>query len=566
MGSEVRESCSPHSGVGLFATREYAVGDVILREEAPLARLAPRDQDMEEQMIRENLVFPVTKAETNGRNPSRLSLRECIGSLPKVVEDQGPFSEAKFRAAIQAALCFVHLRPMMVNEEEYALLELYHPNLEDDAKLSESEQNIVQIARLALAHLGKLAKPESTLERLVHLEADSGNRLLLRIMLIWACNAFEGGRVYAQISRINHSCNPNAKVVVTDVVKNHNNIPQQSSEAMEIRAATSVHAGDEIYISYLDTLLYADTLTRRNALQRDKFLDCQCVRCQKQADTAASIPCPECHPRLQPGELQLEEDVQYDDDQTVCYVCPVPRDKDHRSWKCARCQWSEEESVLNEKHGTELSKLFKTYRSASNKVINFLQDHETQKLPSVDVDNAEQEEADSVHAERLEQHLRLASSVLGAKHWTTNMLLWIQLDLTLQEFHGRLLDASVNDDDNSTVLETVAECMDQLERICRFFDGLDLHLHRGHWLSDVIVGCARALVSLGDVKSQKFAATTLDKYLGTADIGGSSFVDKFETEGMQKVILTIKDAWKRNSDSNYDDRNTSESPEKRAKR
>ena len=561
MGIEIRESSQVPNGVGVFATREYAVGEVILREEAPLARLAPRDHDMEEQMILDNLMV---KTAANPAQPkdtsSRLSLRECIGSLPTVVVDKGPSWEAKFRAMIQAALCFVHLRPML-NEDE--LLKLYHPNLEDEEKCSENERTIVETAQLALKYLEKLVKPESALERVLQLETN--NKLLLKVMLIWACNAFEGGRVYHQISRINHSCNPNAKVFVTD--DNNKTTPSPSEEGMTIRTVTRVRAGDEISISYLDTMLYAGALTRRKALQRDKFLDCACVRCQQERpDAAAAIPCPECHPRQPPGGRQLEEDVQYDDEQTVHYACPIRDSDGQRIWKCETCQWSDGDTGKD----STTAKIFATSRSAVVKVINFLQDHESRKIQSQkDSIDDDDEDADNLNAEQLEQHLRLASSVLGARHWTTNILLWIQLDQTLQDFHGRLLDSTESDDHDDTVMETIAECMDQLERVCRFFDGLGLHLHRGHWLSDVIVGCARALVSLGDAKSQKFAAETLDKYLSTGDSQSpdDNFVDLFETEGMQAVVYTLKNAWKRNgNNSNGGDGRASERPEKRAKR
>jgi len=199
-----------------------------------------------------------------------------------------------------------------------------------------------------------------------------------------------------------------------------------------------------------------------------------------------------------------------------------------------------------------------------------LQDYESRKLQTAKKD--EDEEDDDLFAERLEQHLSLASSVLGAKHWATNVLLWIQLDQTLQHFHGRLLDPSGSDDNegDETNMETIAECMDQLQRISRFVDGLGLPLHRGHWLSDVIVGCARALVSLGDAKSQKFAADTLDKYLlGSTDDENENinFVDLFESEGMQKVVYTLRNAWKRTAAENGDDDcKPSARPEKRAKR
>ena len=50
----------------------------------------------------------------------------------------------------------------------------------------------------------------------------------------------------------------------------------------------------------------------------------------------------------------------------------------------------------------------------------------------------------------------------------------------------------------------------------------------------------RILVSLGDVKSQQYAAEWLEKL----DEGGA-FIENFENEGMQKVIGALKVAWQR---------------------
>merc|ERR1712226_1258692 len=71
-----------------------------------------------------------------------------------------------------------------------------------------------------------------------------------KVMLVWSCNSFQGGRIYAQQSRINHSCNPNAVI-------------RASEDKQTVLAACSIKAGEEICISYLGLLLYADRPVRQ---------------------------------------------------------------------------------------------------------------------------------------------------------------------------------------------------------------------------------------------------------------------------------------------------------------
>jgi hypothetical protein len=154
----------------------------------------------------------------------------------------------------------------------------------------------------------------------------------------------------------------------------------------------------------------------------------------------------------------------------------------------------------------------------------------------------------------------MSSSVLGAKHWTTNILLLLQLNHILTQFHTRtILNAggtnhpTMMDDDDFDMETTIAEAIDMLERVVRFADGLQLKLHIGHLLSHVIVGTARALVSFGDVKSQKYAAKWLDK------IVLDEYVNKFESDGVQAVVSKLYVSWQRDSDETL-------RPEKRSKR
>jgi hypothetical protein len=179
------------------------------------------------------------------------------------------------------------------------------------------------------------------------------------------------------------------------------------------------------------------------------------------------------------------------------------------------------------------------------------------------------EEDQAIYLEQLEQLLRMSSSILGAKHWTTNMLLLYQLNYTLSSFHTRsimkLTSASSssqqgnNNDDNEDddVESTIAEAIDMLQRIERFVGGItSVRLHMGHLLSDVIIGVARALVSLGDVKSQKYAAQWIEKIV--------LYVNQFESHGKQAVVHSLHIAWQR--DDSATDRDESNSAKKRLKR
>jgi tRNA-specific adenosine deaminase 2 len=67
-------------------------------------------------------------------------------------------------------------------------------------------------------------------------------------------------------------------------------------------------------------------------------------------------------------------------------------------------------------------------------------------------------------------------------------------------------------------------------------------LNSGHVLGDVTVGIARTLVSLGDEKSQKYAAEWLSKI--------DHYVEKFGSDGMQKVVAALTSAWKKHGRPN----------------
>jgi hypothetical protein len=153
-----------------------------------------------------------------------------------------------------------------------------------------------------------------------------------------------------------------------------------------------------------------------------------------------------------------------------------------------------------------------------------------------DIDDEEEE---ALLDEMLDQHIRMASSVMGARHWTTNLLLLLQVDRSLQSLHGAML-MDGNSKVPATDLEALAATIDSLERVVRFAQGLntEVSMHMGHLVSDVIISLARALVALGDPQSQKYAADWLDKI-------ADDYVDKFSSPIVQRVVANLRTAWQR---------------------
>ena len=444
---------SPSGGLGLYATKEFKEGDVILQED-PLATLAPaNDED-------------VKKASGSIQPPSSVA-KELHG---------------KFKGMVRAGLCC----PQDPKTKQ-ALLKLYHPTNEP----SNLEDPIVDCAKQATDYIRDHTKKGDSLD---------DSQVLQNIMLVWACNSFQGGRIYEQISRVNHSCNPNALIV-------------PDGESQKLVAAATIQEGDELDISYLGLMLYAETQTRRDLLQQDKYFTCTCARCTSSDDLAARIPCPTCHARQAPQQV-LDEEVQYDDDQTTKYISSLDA-------TCQKCQ--------TKPKGTDTAKLQKTMSSVCRKITSYLQEQES-AVKKDDEDEEEEEE------QVLEECVSLASTVMGDKHWTTNLLLLLHLDRRLSTLSQQMIKAQ-----EPPAMDDVAEAIDSLERVVRFIQGLELSLHMGHVLDNCFLGIARALVSLGDSKSQKYAAAWLEKI--------QPYVDLFESEGRQKVVQALSVAWKQHGEN-----------------
>lgn len=589
-------------GVGLFATKPYQTGDVILEEDV-LIRLAPESPDDDHRLA--SLVLGQNEDGKKGDEKTEI---ECLWDEIEAPADIDDKHLGQFKGMVTAAVCFVDKDPPPDTLKK--MLSLHHPDINEPSCY---EKSIVQLAKSAVKYLEETIQDKeantddsnsNTRSRLCKALKEE-KEVLEKIMLIWACNSFENGRIYETISRMNHSCNPNAVIQVSctssdgDDGKNHN--------AQLVKAAAAISPGQEISISYLGSLLYAERTTRREFLQQTKQFVCECTRCtagetgsadrgasntasSSFSDKAAALPCPVCHPR-ENGKRNLEEDVQYDDDLNVHYMYPKGQQpnphaaeggdgsnsndsaSDNKTGVMYQCEYC---SKTFDSKDSEYRKVFETAESVSCKVAAYLSErrqtsHATDyiagstssaassssstfpelknfvknnvslvdgKRQPHDTTEEDADDRELFERDTREQHLQMASSTMGARHWTTNLLLLMELDDLLQCIHTDLLTKQATDPD----MDSVAQAVDMLERLCRFVDGLGLQLHKGHLLSNVIIGVARALVSLGDEKSQKYAAEWLDQLSG--------YYEHFEPVGIQKVVESLRDAWKRHEGKN----------------
>jgi hypothetical protein len=552
----------PGSGSGLFATKNYKIGQEIVKENSPLTKLTPLSLQQEERILSEcNTIHNKVGGQLKDDIPS---IWESIHPPSTIAAE----NHGKFKGMVQAALCYADSNADISAETENKLLQLYHPSVstaETDQR-SEEEEAIVKLSAAAMEYLSGLVNSKSKLAA-----ALADTETIQKVMLVWSCNSFEGGRVYFDISRINHSCNPNA-VILHDsganqntATKSNNNSNNNNNDAgnhdhdpQTVVAAADIAIGEEISISYLGILLYTERSVRQASLRQNKHFICHCSRCTGMPDTAAAFPCSVCHPR----QRQLPEDVQYDDNADMCtvhYVTPSPpRTNEDGSllevFQCANGM-APGHVALNDAN-KDFQNMLVINRAVKDKVATFLQDHQAiQKNNTTaagdDGDDAD-EEKEALQAELLEQNLGLASSVVGAKHWATNLVLMLHLERTLQSFHTNMLTEGADPD-----MELLAEAIDMLERMCKFVQGLGLKLHIGHLLSDLVVGAARALVSLGDVKSQKYASEWLKRIDG--------YVEHFESDGMQKVVSALQVAWTRQSGDGKEEEEDTRDANKRAR-
>uniref|UniRef100_A0A7S0XLQ3 SET domain-containing protein n=1 Tax=Pseudo-nitzschia delicatissima TaxID=44447 RepID=A0A7S0XLQ3_9STRA len=495
--TEVRASPSGH--LGLFALQDFSSGDVIFEEEA-VVKLAPSGNKSSRELLSEWL-HGLSKEGTGTK-----VLWDSIKPPPSnLVPD---YLRGTFKGMVQAGIVFMKKYHGDIEPKKLeALLQLYYPTKEST---SEAEKAIINVADEAILFLKQHVTTSKTTGKVFSGFEDWDK--LHKILLIWACNSFQGGRIYPEISRVNHSCNPNAVIQTTNTGEHD----KPNKEGQKVVAATKIEKGSEIFISYLGMLLYTDTAVRQKKLERTKYFTCVCTRCSDaDEEGAAQIPCPIAHPR-DPHELSLDEDTQYDDDQTVKYTTFI-RPKNAKAF-CNSC-----------KDATDQETLFKVLQGVCNKTEMFLDTYDNRQANNENTDE-----------EELEENASLTSTMMGDKHWTSNLSLLLHLDRRLKAMSQQMVITQEMPDDGD-----IAEAIDSLQRITRFVDSLKLDMDPAHLLGDVTIGIARMLISLGDEKSQKYGAEWLNKI--------EDYVNQFSDKGVQKVVSVLKVAWKKHERSSDDD-------------
>lgn len=538
---EFRADASPP---GLYATKAFGAGDVII-DEAPLFVFRPLSSEDDkavssqfknvtsdpEAATKKAAAAANSGKKKGGKKKKKGGSVKFVASLDDI---QCPSHvdlayAGKFRAMVMAAATYSHGRGIgAINDDTRSrILSLYAPNIENPG---DDERAIVSTACAALKYCRDNAVDESNLSKLVKTNNET-QRECLQIMLIWSCNAFEGGMLYEQTSRIIHSCDANgivrespnappsasaaAAAAASKDGDDDDNVPNRQPVQQQVVATSSIKAGDEITISYLGIFGYAGGTARLDQLRKTKNFTCRCSRCTS-TDRASAVPCPSCQPRV--NGRYLDEEVQYDDDKTVKYCHPKNAESASQSMQCQQC--GETTSAAN---------VMTMVNKVCDKVTARL---ERTSSASGATRSDDDEDPTDAEQEMDEQLFHLASSVLGAKHWTTNLMALSMLNMQLSAIHAATLMGGSPPD-----LTELAECIDTLQRLWDYVNGLELKADSAHLLCGPTIGIARALVSLGDIKSRKYAAEWIEKV--------EEYVRKFEVEGMVKVVEALKEAWKR---------------------
>ena len=551
----------PSHQYGIFATKSYSEGDVILADEYPVAVLSEASAGFPKEMLRQQFkssALVTGKASSkpkSAKDDDKISVNSLI--LPQSFDvnqlSASGTSTAKLRGMILALASYSVQHALNPPSEESTkkLFELYHPSLSCDANDNEAEQDAVKLASLALKCADQMAAPKGQLKNL--LQQEDKKELITKVLLIYSCNAFEGGRIYHKLSRVNHSCNPNGVVVEGE----------GSEDVSVLKAACDIAHGEEITISYLGKFLYAGYTIRQKLLRASKHFVCRCERCNvgdgedskkksgeakseedssNYGDLASRIPCPICHPRT--GRY-LDEDVAFDEDAgsedgfKICYA--VPKNgltAEERSLHCPSCKGTT--AVVTEEAGSMRKKkegmAIKYMCMAEDKIFDQIEPSgEDKKLKSDDTET--EQDID-------QQFLQMAQQICGAQHWTTHFLNLSLIEESLASFHSTLMTMGQDAERDAELMEDlfveIAEAADGIERASEFASSLKLNLDPAHWMFDYTVGLARTLVGLGDVKSQKYAAQWIAKV--------EKYSEHFENDGMRKVVFALKDAYKRSED------------------
>lgn len=546
-----------HEQYGLFATTSYSEGDVILTE-SPLAvsSSGARSQFDASSLAGASASASASAAEKtksgDAKSYSIISDRVLPSTIIKQIASSTLSGQSatsrtsKVRGMILALASYAAKPP--TGDTKKSFLELYHPPLDDELlKDRIGEKDAVELARLALKCCQKMAAPESALSRLLR-----DRELATKICLIYSCNAFEGGRIYRRLSRANHSCNPNAVVVEGD------GSSDGASDVSVLKAACDIAIGDEICISYLGKYLFAGYPIRRRMLLADKHFVCRCARCEvvddvcKKAgesdinihtnvgDLASRVPCPVCHPRT--GRY-LDDDVMFDEDDNfkVSYAIPAngltAEERPLRSPVCKSITAVVPEGGSMRKKKEALA--IKYMCMAEEKVFDRLESRGGERRSGDGKKQTASGSDDGVETEREmdQQFLQMATSICGAQHWTTHFLNLSLIEESLASSHSTLMTMGHDAEKMEELFVEIAEAADGIQKAYSFASSLQLKLDPSHWLFDYTLGLARTLVGLGDMKSQKYAAEWIKKV--------EKYSEKFESEGMNKVVIALRDAWKR---------------------
>ena len=524
---------------GLFAaSKAYKKGDTILSE-SPLIILKHPSNEVRSQF--DNSCFTAKKKSSNDKDEKDDGNIINDLALPTSFTNDLPSQQIKkLKALTLAAASYAMHLPNLTDETKEKLFQLYHPstNTQGDDGVTDDEKCALKMSNQAVKICQQIAAPKTSLNRLV--QDTKGADELVNLLLIYSCNAFEGGRVYHRLSRANHSCDPNAIVCESSSSSGGDG----DNDVSILKAACDIAEGEEITISYLGSYLYAGFPTRQRVLRDSKYFICQCDRCSStsHSDLASCLPCPICHPRT--GRY-LDEDVMFDDgdegDLTVSYAAPKNgMTAEERSIQCEGCKKvivfdPNEQSMRKKKEAACVNYMAK----AEEKVYDRLEGNDN---VNSNASNKNDKNLD-VEREANEQFYEMATSICGAKHWTTNFMNLSLIEESLANFHSTLMSMGQNATEDAETMEDlltgIAEAADGIDRAFKYAIGLKLKTDPAQWLFDYIVGLARTLVGLGDEKSQKYAAEWISKV--------EEYAESFESDGMQKVVSSLKNAWKRHS-------------------
>ncbi len=434
------------------------------------------------------------------------------------------------------------------------LLKLYHPSTEF-ANNSDENKDAIELANLALECCEVMSVPNSALSALIRRDL-----FLTRILLIYSCNAFEGGRIYDRLSRVNHSCYPNAVVLEgcnsASSADTATSLFETKHDVSILKAACDIAPGEEITFSYLGKYLFAGYSIRQRILRGNKHFVCGCSRCSNVVDTmkcskgskadgqnsttsgvdmASCIPCPICHPRsgrYLDEDVMLDEDGDEEDGFKVSYAIPQNGlTPEERSLYCPCCKGSI--SIISDDGGS----MRKKKEGMAIKYMCMAEEKVYERLESIGKTDIGDDATESEH-DMDRQFLQMATSICGSHHWTTHFMNLHVMEESLASIHSTMMSNAKKDAEMmEDVYVEIAEAADGLDKAYKFASSLGLKLHPAHWLFDYTIALAQTLVGLGDEKSQKYGSTWVERV--------DEYAERFENEGMRKVVIALRDVWKR---------------------